>query len=136
MNSNARFARWTFRIAGVYGLIVILAGYFGEAEVSRRYPPAITHREYYYGFLGVTLAWQLAFLQISTDPRRYRPLMLVGVVEKLGFFVPAMILWLRRELPPPMAAGAAIDFVLAVLFTVAFCRTVAASDGPRKLDDP
>jgi hypothetical protein len=125
MHSSHRFARWTFGIAGVYGLIVILAGYFGEADVSRRYPPAVTHREYYYGFLGVTLAWQLAFLVISTDPRRYRPLMLVGVVEKLGFFIPAVILWSRHELPPPMAIGAAIDLVLGILFLTAFARTQA-----------
>src|SRR6478735_1720810 len=112
MDTRDPFARWTFRIAGVYGLLVILAGYFSEASVARDYPPAITHREYFYGFMGVTLAWQLAFLVISTDPRRYRPLMLVAIIEKLGFFVPGIILWSRGELPTPMAGGAGIDFIL------------------------
>ena len=102
MEPNPRFARWVFRIAGIYGLLVILPGYFTEHAVSRDYPPAITHREYYYGFLGVTLAWQIAFLVISTNPVRYRPLMLVAIVEKLGFFIPGVILYLRgRSHRPP-----------------------------------
>ena len=124
MASDYRFARWVFRIAGGYGLIVIIAAYFSEASVNRDYPPAITHREYFYGFMGVTLAWQLAFLVISMDPARFRPLMLVAVVEKLGFFLPGVILWLRGVLPPPLVAGAPIDFVLGVLFAVSYARTV------------
>ena len=131
-----RFARWVFRIAGFYGLLAVIGGYFSEAGVTRDYPPAVTHREYFYGFWGVTLAWQLAFLVISTDPRRYRPLMPVTVVEKLGFFVPAMVLWSRGDLPPPMLAGAAIDFVLAVLFTIAFFRTVPGAGGETKMAEP
>jgi hypothetical protein len=131
-----RFAKWVFRIAGIYGLLVIGAGYFSEASVNRDYPPAITHREYYYGFLGVTLAWQLAFLVISTNPARFRPMMLIALVEKLGFFVPGLILWMRHELPPPMAAGAAIDLVLAVLFTISFVRTVPADSARRMMTPP
>ena len=122
-----RFARWTYRLAGIYGLLAVIGGYLSEPAVARDYPPAITHREYFYGFWGVTLAWQLAFLVISTDPRRYRPLMPITLVEKLGFFVPAMVLWSRGQLPPPMLAGAWIDLALAVLFLIAFLRTAAAA---------
>jgi hypothetical protein len=38
-----------------------------------------------------------------------------------------MILWSRRELPPPILAGAAIDLVLGILFAVAYARTVPTS---------
>ena len=131
-----RFARWVYRIAGSYGLLAVIGGYLSEPGVNRDYAPAITHREYFYGFWGVTLAWQLAFLVISTDPRRYRALMPVTLVEKLGFFVPAMILWSRGELPPPMLAGAWIDFVLAMLFTVAFFRTVPTAGDERTMAAP
>jgi hypothetical protein len=131
---NPRFAKWVFRIAGIYGLLAILPGYFTEHAVSSDYPPAITHREYYYGFLGVTLAWQLAFLVISTNPVRYRPLMLVAIVEKLGFFIPGLVLYLRREIPPPMAAGAAIDLILAILFALAFVWTAPRPEA--KMDAP
>ena len=134
MASADRLPRWVFRVAGVYGLLAVVSGYLSEAPVNRDYPPAITHREYFYGFWGVTLAWQLAFLVISTDPRRYRLLMPVAVVEKLGFFVPAMVLWSRGELPPPMLAGAWIDFVLAALFLIAFARTTTTTAATARID--
>jgi hypothetical protein len=128
-----RLPRWIYRIAGIYGLLAVIGGYFSEAGVARDYPPAVTHREYFYGFWGVTLAWQLAFVVISTDPRRYRPLMPVTIVEKLGFFVPAMVLWSRGQSPPPMIAGAWIDFVLAILFAVAWFRTASLQTGDRTM---
>jgi len=42
--------------AGIYGIAVIAPQYFMEAQVGRDYPPAITHPEYFYGFVGVGLA--------------------------------------------------------------------------------
>jgi hypothetical protein len=39
--------------------------YFMESRVSADYPPAITHPEYYYGFLGVAIAFQVLFVIIS-----------------------------------------------------------------------
>ena len=131
-----RFAKWVFRIAGLYGLLVIGAGYFAEASINRDYPPAITHREYYYGFLGVALAWQVAFLVISTDPIRYRPMMLAAVIEKISFVIPSGILWSRGELPPPIVAGASIDLILGVLFSVSYFRTVRQGRGDPKMDAP
>ena len=122
-----RFATWTFRLAGIYGLVVILLGYFSEPQIGRDYPPAVTHVEYFYGFMGLALTFQLIFLLISTDPLRYRPLMLLAVMEKLVFFVPAMILFARHQLPPPTAGGAAIDLVFAVLFLMSYFRTSPAS---------
>jgi hypothetical protein len=117
------FARWTFRLAGIYGLLAALMGYVGEARVSRDYPPAVTHLEYYYGFVGLVFAWQVAFLVISTDPPRYRSMMPVAVLEKVVFVVPAAILWWRAQLPPPMVIGATIDGLQGILFLVAFLRT-------------
>jgi len=37
------FAKWVFRIAGIYGLIVLVPMYFTESQISRDFPPAITH---------------------------------------------------------------------------------------------
>ena len=66
------FAKWVFLLAGIYGLLVVTPQFFLEQRVNRDYPPAITHPEYFYGFAGVALAWQVAFLIISRDPARYR----------------------------------------------------------------
>ncbi|HJR74284.1 MAG TPA: hypothetical protein VJ806_11670 [Luteimonas sp.] len=63
-------ARRIFRIAFVYGLISLPPMFFLEAALAKIAPPAITHPEFYYGFLVVTLVWQWLFLEISRDPAR------------------------------------------------------------------
>ena len=59
-----RFAKYTFLVAGVYGLLALAPQYFLERLNGEMYPPPINHPEYYYGFVGVALAWQIAFLVI------------------------------------------------------------------------
>jgi hypothetical protein len=44
-------------------------------SIAQDEPPAITHSEFYYGFVGFAMTWQVAFLIIRRDPKRYRPLM-------------------------------------------------------------
>ena len=75
-----KIATWVFRIAGAIGLLQIVPLYFYEAQLAVDMPPALNHPEYYYGMLGVTMAWQIAFLFISTDVLRYRPLMPVAML--------------------------------------------------------
>jgi hypothetical protein len=53
-----KFAKYVFNIAGVYGLIVLTPQYFVERQIGVDYPPAITHPEYFYGFVGVAVSWQ------------------------------------------------------------------------------
>src|SRR5690349_14982683 len=71
-----RFATRVFTIAGIYGLIVLIPQYFTESRFATDFPPALTHAEYFYGFLGVTVAWQICFLVIARDPVRMRPVMI------------------------------------------------------------
>jgi hypothetical protein len=63
------FARRLFLIAGSYGLLVLTPQYLLEGRIGRDQPPAITHPEYFYGFVGLGMAWQFAFLVIARDPR-------------------------------------------------------------------
>jgi len=58
-----------------------------------QYPPAINRPEFYYGFAGVTLAWQVMFLVIASDPVRYRTAMLPAVLEKAGFAIAVPVLY-------------------------------------------
>lgn len=114
-------ARILFALAALYGIPVLLLGLFGEAQFNAAMPPAITHPEFYYGFHGVALVFQLIFILIAIDPVRYRPLMLVAVLEKLAFFAPA--LWLYgggRLAEGGPFYGAMIDGVWAVLFLFAW----------------
>ena len=118
-----RFAQWVFRIAGLYGLLVLVPLYAMEARIGQDHPPAITHPEYYYGFVGVGVAWQIAFLVIALDPVRYRLMMLPAIVEKATFAAAVGLLWWSREVPPPIGLGAAIDCLLMVLFIASWITT-------------
>jgi len=90
-------------------------------------PPAITHLEYFYGFIGVVVAWQLVFLLIGRDPERYRPLMLPAVLEKLAFGVPVIILFAQGQLPGSVLFFGLLDLTLCALFLVAWRGTSDAS---------
>jgi hypothetical protein len=116
-------AKRVFRIAGIYGLLAILPMYFLEGRIGRDQPPAITHPEFFYGFLGVAVAWQLAFLVIARDPVRYRPLMIPAVLEKATYGVATVVLFVGGRLAGPMLATGLIDLVLGTLFAVAYVRT-------------
>jgi hypothetical protein len=87
------FARWVFRIAAIYGVIVLLPMYWLERQIGQDQPPAITHPEFFYGFVGVALAWQIVFWIISQDPARYRLLMLPAVLEKATFSLATFVLF-------------------------------------------
>ncbi|HEX6124524.1 MAG TPA: hypothetical protein VFZ23_04055, partial [Pyrinomonadaceae bacterium] len=70
-----RFARYTFAAAGTIGILVLVPLYFMLEQTGVDNPPPVTHPEFYYGFIGVALSFQIVFLIIATDPIRYRPLM-------------------------------------------------------------
>jgi hypothetical protein len=117
------FARRVFMAAGIYGIVVMLPQYFLEARLSHDYPPPITHPEHFYGFIGLALVWQIVFLLVARDVSRYRPLMLVAVLEKLAFGVPAVVLFLQHRLAAQVMAFGAIDLCLGVCFVAAFRAT-------------
>ena len=123
------FARRVFLVAGIYGLIVMLPQYFLEQRIGRDSPPAITHPEYFYGFIGVVVAWQLCFLAIARDPVRLRPVMPAAIVEKLVFAVPSAVLYAQGRLAATVLPFAAIDLVLGTLFYISYRRTAPASTG-------
>jgi hypothetical protein len=120
-----KFAKTVFYIAGVYGLLVLVPQYFLEEKNGRDYPPAITHPEYYYGFIGVALAWQVLFLIIARNPVRYRAAMLAAMIEKFSFVIAAVVLLMQNRIPMPMFGAAMIDLFLGMLFVVAFLKTEA-----------
>lgn len=130
--SAVTFARRVFRAAGIYGLLVTAPQIFLEGVTSRDFPPTITHPEFYYGFVGTVVAWQVAFLVIGQDPLRYRPLMLVSVLEKAVFATAVPVLYLQGRVPALLLVFAAIDLILALLFVEAFRRSGGAgSSGDR-----
>ena len=122
-----KFARYSFLIAGIYGLLSLSPMYFLEAKNGRDFPPAITHPEFYYGFIGVALAWQVLFLVLSIDPKRYRPMMIPAMLEKLSFAVPVIALFLQNRVAFLMVVAAVPDLIFLGLFVTAFIKTRSES---------
>jgi hypothetical protein len=118
-----RFAKWVFLLAGATGILLIVPPYFLERQTGEDYPPPINHPEYYYGFFGVTLAWQFLFLVIATDPVRYRPAMLPAMLEKVGFAVAIPLLYAAGRVAGVWLGFASMDATWLVLFVLAYLWT-------------
>ena len=121
-----KFAKYTFLIAGVYGLLALVPQYFLETKIGTDTPPSITHPEFFYGFIGVAIAFQLVFLVISRDPQKYRLLILPSIVEKFSFAIPTAILFATGRLNTQMFAAGMIDAVLGLLFIACWFKVPAA----------
>jgi hypothetical protein len=117
-----RFARYTFLAAGTIGILVLIPLYFQMEKMGVDNPPAITHPEFYFGFIGVALAFQLVFIIISTDPLKYRPLMLAAIFEKIAFVIPTFYLYSQGSPLGTIIVGALLDLMWAILFTVSYFK--------------
>jgi len=122
-----QFAKWTFRIAGIYGVLLIAPMYFLEPVFNAQGQP-LTHPEHFYGFVGITLAFQVLFLAMSRDVARYRPLIPVCLFEKLVFQAAIWPLYLMGRTPGVVAAFATVDLFWAVMFAISFFRSRAAGE--------
>jgi hypothetical protein len=118
-----KFAKYSFLVAGIYGLLVLVPQYFLEEKNSLDFPPAITHPEYYYGFLGVAVAWQVAFLVIAQNPVRYRLMMIPAIIEKFSFAIAVYTLFALGRVAPLLTALGTVDLIFGLLFITAFLKT-------------
>lgn len=119
------FATWVFRLAAIYGVIVLTPMYVLEPAVSAVSP--VTHPENYYGFVGAALAFQALFFVISRDPARYRAAMIPSILEKVSFGAAVIPLWLAGRTPGAVAGFATVDLAWAVLFAVSWLKTRPAA---------
>jgi hypothetical protein len=91
--------------------------------IGRNDPPAITHPGFYYGFAGLALAWQIAFLVIARDPVRLRPMMIPSMVEKFSYTIAVVTLVMQGRTHKSDLVFAGTDMLLGVLFVVAYVGT-------------
>lgn len=128
MTLSLAAVRRVFLGAGVYGLVALLPQYVLERQIGLHDPPPITHPEHFYGFVGVAVAWQVAFLCIARDAVRYRTFMLPAALEKMLFAGAVFVLAAQGRVSAVTVGFAAIDTSLACLFVWAF---VAVGRPPR-----
>lgn len=118
-----RFAKIVFGIAGIWGLLVITPLYFMFDLIGRKDPPPITHPGFFYGFVGVALAWQIAFLFIAKDPVRYRPLIIPSIIEKISYGAAVVALVSQGRMRASDLTFGGTDLLFAILFAVAYFKT-------------
>jgi hypothetical protein len=118
-----KFAKMVFWIAAIWGFLVITPLYFMFTLIGEKDPPPITHPAFFYGFVGLALVWQIAFIVIATDPIRFRPMMIPAILEKLVYAVPVIVLVLQKRMHPTDLIFSATDLTLGALFLAAYLRT-------------
>lgn len=117
-----QLAKWIFRIAGTYGVVVLAPLYFLESTFTDS-----VHPEFYYGFLGVGLAWQVLFFMLATDPVRYRPMMIPAMLEKIGYGAATFWLFFAGRAAGSVLLAGSVDWVFVGLFLWAYLRTKNAA---------
>lgn len=118
-----KFAKVVFVCAGIWGIGVLTPLYWLVDVSGRRYGVPTEYPQFYYGFLSVAMAWQIGFLIIGSNPARFRMLMIPGILEKLGYVVPLVVLYQQARVTWADAQAAVPDFALAILMMLAFVKT-------------
>ena len=118
-----KFAKIVFVVAGIWGVLVLTPLYFIFDLIGKNDPPPITHPAFYYGFVSVGLAFQVAFIVIARDPMRLRPMMIPSLLEKFGYGATLLVLYLQNRLHPQDLALGGVDVLFGVLFLAAFFKT-------------
>lgn len=117
-----KFAKIIFYIAAIWGILILTPLYFMFDLIGRQDPPPITHPGFYYAFVSVGLAWQIAFFIIARDPVRFRPLMIAAILEKFGYGGTFIVLYLQSRLTKGDLVLGCIDLFFGILFVTAFVK--------------
>jgi hypothetical protein len=118
-----RFTRFVFIGAGVWGIAVVMPLYWLVDVTGRQYGAPADYPQFFYGFLSVALAWQIAFLVIGSNPKRFRMLMIPAVLEKFGYCGTLAVLYARGTISATDVQPLAPDLLLGILFIVACAKT-------------
>jgi len=114
-------AKWIFLIAGILGLLATIPLAFAEKVMGVKQP------EFYYGFVFLDICWQILYLFLSSDPVRYRPMMIPAFLAKGSGTVALTWLYLLGRVSSQWIAIGAVDGVFAILFLLAFLATRSES---------
>ena len=116
-----KIAKWIFLVAGILGLLSTIPLAFSEGIMGAKQP------EFYYGFVFLNICWQILYLFLSSDPLRYRPMMIPAFLAKGSGAVALTWLFLLGRVSSQWVAIGALDGGFAILFLVAFWATCSES---------
>jgi hypothetical protein len=117
-----RFARIVFGLAGIWG-VLLLGLLFINPSIAAASAATGSFAQFFYGFLAVTMAWQVAFLIIASDPVRLRPLMPAAILEKFGYVVLMLWLYAGGAIGQAEVSSVVPDAALGILFVIAHRKT-------------
>jgi hypothetical protein len=126
-----KLAKWTFRTAGVFGLIVMIPMLFVENLIEQIMPPAVNHPEFFYGFVVLNICWQILYLFLAKDPIRFRPMMIPAFLAKASAPVALIWLYLQRRISSQWITTSIMDGVFAILFLVSYWATRHETENER-----
>jgi len=124
-----RFAKYVFIGAGIWGIAVLTPLFWLVDITGRQYPPPNDYPQFFYGFIAVAMAWQIAFIVIGSNPLRYRTFMIPAMIEKFGYVSLLFLLYGRSRIPAIDVQPAIPDGLIGILFVVAFFMTGRAVAG-------
>ncbi|MCP4543170.1 MAG: hypothetical protein GY832_39150 [Chloroflexi bacterium] len=75
------------------------------------------------------MTWQVLFLFLSTDPARYRLMMLPAFLEKATVAITIPWLYMRQRVAAPWLGAAIGDAIFGILFLIAFWRIGQQEEG-------
>src|SRR5215475_4670193 len=113
-----KIAKIIFWAASVWGVLLLTPLFFIFDRIGQQDPPPVTHPGFYYGFVTTALSFQFVFMMIATDPVRFRPIMILSVVEKFSYVAAVTALHAQHRIHGADLLFAAVDFVLGFLFLV------------------
>jgi hypothetical protein len=109
-----KLAKWIFLIAGGFGLLSTVPLLFTEN------PAGVEQPEFYYGFVCLAICWQILYLVLSSDPPRFRPMMIPAFLAKVSGTIALTWLYLLSRVSIQWLAIGTVDGIFAVLFVVAY----------------
>ena len=117
-----KIARWVFLSAGILGLFPVVPVIYNLVLDAQGLLPDLNGMGlFFYLFLFQYVCWQIFYIFLSSDPGRYRPMML------LAFFVevatPFNSTWLYFYGFTPWVFIAVGGVVFALLFLISFWLT-------------
>ena len=102
---------------GVLGILFLLAPSY-PYRLFDVTPP--NHMGYVQFPACLLLIFGLMFLQVASDPVKYRHLILYGILLKLSYCGVTLAYWLTSGIPGMWKPFTIIDFVMGVLFVWAY----------------